>query len=77
MAGVRSRQRGRIAPQRCQGLPSGQVHPFDQGRADREAQVRQAFGAKNDAGAERLQFAVLLLFDGYTRKTGQFIASVT
>src|SRR5262245_14560973 len=35
---------GRLAPQRRQGLTQGQVHAFDQGRADREAQVRQALG---------------------------------
>jgi len=54
---------GRLPHQRCQGLPHGQVHPFDQGRADREAQVRQACGAKHDARAERQQLALLLLRD--------------
>ena len=29
---------GRLTRQRCQGLTQGQVHPFDQGRADRAAQ---------------------------------------
>ena len=32
---------GRLPRLRGQGLTQGQVHPFDQGRADREAQVRQ------------------------------------
>ena len=43
----------RLPRQRCQGLTQRQVHPFDQGRAHRVAQVRQAFGAKHDARAER------------------------
>ena len=54
---------GGLATQWRQSLAQGQVHPFDQGGADREAQVRQAFGAQHDAGAERQQLAVLLLFD--------------
>src|SRR5712691_12413499 len=54
---------GGLPGQRCQGLPQRQVHPFDQGRADREAQVCQALGAKHDAGAERQQLALLLLRD--------------
>ena len=49
---------GRLTDQRCQGVTHGQVHPFDQGRADREAQVRQAFGPKHDARAERQQLAL-------------------
>src|SRR5215813_13286271 len=53
----------RFAPQRRQGLTQGQVYPFDQGRADRETQLRQAFGAKHDAGTQCQQCAVLLLFD--------------
>ena len=40
---------GRLTRQWCQGLTQRQVHPFDQGRADRVAQVRQAFGSKHDA----------------------------
>jgi hypothetical protein len=54
---------GCLAPQRRQGLTPGQVHPFDQGRADRETQLPQAFGAKHDARAERQQFALFFLFD--------------
>src|SRR5882724_3364390 len=54
---------GCLTGQRCQGLTQRQVHPFDQGCADRMAQGRQAFGSKHDAGAERPQFALLLLFD--------------
>jgi hypothetical protein len=53
---------GRLTGQRCQCLPQGQVHPFDQGRADREAPLGQAFGATHDAGAARQQLARLLLF---------------
>jgi len=52
---------GRLTRQGCQGLTQRQVDPFDQGRADREAQVRQAFGAKHDARAECQQLALLLL----------------
>src|SRR5712691_3879299 len=54
---------GGLPGQRCQGLPQRQVHPFDQGRADREAQVCQALGSKYDARAERPQLALVLLFD--------------
>src|SRR6266478_7796289 len=54
---------GRLTGQRCQSLTQGQVHPFDQGRTDREAQVCQAFGAQHDTRAERQQLALLLLFD--------------
>ena len=54
---------GRLAPQRRQSLTQGQVHPFDQGRADREAQGCQAGGSQHDASAERQQLALLLLFD--------------
>ena len=44
---------GRLTRPWGQGLTQSQVHPFDQGRAAREAQVRQAFGAKHDACTER------------------------
>src|SRR5262249_45482381 len=54
---------GCLARQGSQGLPHRQVHPFDQGRADRVAQARQAFGPKHDARTERQQFALRLLFD--------------
>src|SRR5262249_25095291 len=37
---------GRLTHQWSQGLTQGQVHAFDQSRADREAQLCQAFGAK-------------------------------
>ena len=53
----------RFATQWRQGLPQGQIHPFDQGRTDREAQVRQAFGSQYDAGAECQELALVLLFD--------------
>src|SRR5262245_8113558 len=53
---------GRLTRQWGQGLPQGQVHAFDQSRADREAQLRQAFGAKYDARPERQQLALFLLF---------------
>ena len=36
---------GRLARQRRQGLAQGQVQPFDQGRADREAKFGQALGS--------------------------------
>ena len=52
-----------LAAQRRQGLPQGQGRPFDQGGADRKAQVSQAGGSQHDAGAERQQCAMLLLFD--------------
>ena len=58
---------GGLATQWRQSLPQGQVHPFDQSGAAREAQMRQAFGAQHDAGAERQQLAVLLLFDQLPR----------
>ena len=35
---------GRLPRQWGQGLTQRQIHPFDQGRAEREAQVRPAFG---------------------------------
>ena len=54
---------GRLTRQRCQGLTQGQVHPFDQGRADCEAQLRQALGSQHDARAERQQLALFLLLD--------------
>ena len=54
---------GCLTGQRCHSLTQRQVHPFDQGCADRMAQGRQAFGSKHDAGAERPQFALLLLCD--------------
>ncbi len=54
---------GRLTGQRCQGLTQGHVHPFDQGRTDREAQWCQAFGAKHDARAARSQLALFRLFD--------------
>src|SRR5438445_8761048 len=54
---------GRLTRQRCQGLTHGQVHPFDQGRADCEAQVRQALGSQHDARAERQQLAMFPLLD--------------
>src|SRR2546421_4252084 len=54
---------GGLPRQRCQGLTQGQGEPFDQGRADREAQVCQAFGAKHDARAARQQLALFLLLD--------------
>ncbi len=54
---------GGLPGQRGQGLPQRQVHPFDQGRAEREAQGCQALGSKYDARAERPQLALGLLCD--------------
>jgi hypothetical protein len=54
---------GRLAHQRCQRLPHGQVQPFDQGCTHRQAQGSQALGSKHDAGPQCPQCALLLLFD--------------
>src|SRR5438874_8812725 len=53
----------RLPRQGGQGLPQGQVDPFNQSRADAQTQTGQAFGANHDARAECQQLALLLLFD--------------
>src|SRR5262249_46416647 len=54
---------GCLTRQRGQGLAQGQVDAFHRGRADCEAQSRQAFGSQYDACAQCAQLALMLLFD--------------
>src|SRR5882724_1435201 len=54
---------GGLADQRGQRLAQGQVQAFDQRRADPETARPEAFGSKQDAGADGRELALLCLFN--------------